>query len=335
MSRIIAHIIESGSQTVKVIAQDDFYLEMDSVKRIWKEGDPTIRYYDYDSVQSVNERGLLQAIESALSMFDFVVVEGNLLTEMTEVHARLDHIVFVTLDYPTCQNRRRQRCYIPPDQPGYFDQVVWPSYEEHLKQLRDRLKDCSERGDLEEIARFTFLDGSLQSSVLRAKLMSLVAELSKDAVRLQETPINVQESVDFVSGPGNGAVSIFLGTTRNNFEGKKVLRLEYEAYPEMAYKELRLLCAQVHHLYPNVDRISIVHRLGLVPTGEASVLIACSSPHRRAAITATEWAIEELKRTVPIWKKEIYDDDSSSWKANAECISELRDTSAPNGNQYP
>jgi len=97
---------------------------------------------------------------------------------------------------------------------------------------------------------------------------------------------------------------------------KKVLRLEYEAYEAMAEKELRLLCDKIRSKW-NVKRIAIIHRIGVVQVGEASVAIAVSSEHRREALEAVHFAINELKARVPIWKKEWYI-DGSQWKQNAE-----------------
>eukprot|EP00602_Paraphysomonas_sp_CaronLab_P013141 CAMPEP_0185041518 /NCGR_PEP_ID=MMETSP1103-20130426/40912_1 /TAXON_ID=36769 /ORGANISM="Paraphysomonas bandaiensis, Strain Caron Lab Isolate" /LENGTH=118 /DNA_ID=CAMNT_0027581279 /DNA_START=76 /DNA_END=428 /DNA_ORIENTATION=- len=110
-----------------------------------------------------------------------------------------------------------------------------------------------------------------------------------------------------------GAISTFLGTTRNNFEGKEVVSLEYEAYSEMAISELKTLCDKVRAEW-EVCKIAIVHKLGNCPVGDCSVAIAISSAHRKESLQAVEFTINELKRTVPIWKKEKYSDHGSSWK---------------------
>merc|ERR1712178_416981 len=113
-----------------------------------------------------------------------------------------------------------------------------------------------------------------------------------------------------------GAISLFVGTTRDNFEGKTVLRLEYEAYEEMAQKEMLKLCATTRERFP-VHHVVMHHRLGVVPVGEASVIIAISSSHRREAIEAVHFAINALKATVLIWKKELYDEEGdAAWKEN-------------------
>lgn len=123
--------------------------------------------------------------------------------------------------------------------------------------------------------------------------------------------------VDMVVEPCCGAASVFLGTTRNSFEGKEVVRLEYEAYVPMALKELDALCQGVRELHA-VHRIAVFHRLGVVPVTEASVIIAVASPHRRAAMDACAWLIDGLKVRVPIWKKEVYADEAAAWKQNPE-----------------
>jgi molybdopterin synthase catalytic subunit len=124
--------------------------------------------------------------------------------------------------------------------------------------------------------------------------------------RVTDKPINLQELVDFVTDPEAGAVATFIGTTRNNNEGRKVVALDYEAYPEMAEKELIRLGEEARKKW-QICRIAIVHRLGPVQITEPSVIIAVSAAHREAAFAACRFAIEEIKKTVPIWKKEVYE----------------------------
>ncbi|XP_078486730.1 molybdopterin synthase catalytic subunit [Ciona intestinalis] len=131
--------------------------------------------------------------------------------------------------------------------------------------------------------------------------------------------LDVQTAVDKVSSETCGAVSIFLGTTRNHFNGKKVLRLDYECYGQMAHKELEKICDRLREKWPDILHILIHHRLGSVPVKESSVLIAISSPHRVDAMAATQYCIDNLKANVPIWKKEVYDDGTNQWMENNEC----------------
>ena len=124
--------------------------------------------------------------------------------------------------------------------------------------------------------------------------------------RVTDKPINLQELVDCVTDPEAGAIATFIGTTRNNNEGRKVIALDYEAYPEMAEKELARLGEEARRKW-QICRMAIVHRVGPVLITEPSVMIAVSAAHREAAFAACRFAIEEIKRTVPIWKKEVYE----------------------------
>ena len=124
--------------------------------------------------------------------------------------------------------------------------------------------------------------------------------------RVTDKPIHLQELVDCVTDPEAGAVATFIGTTRNNNEGRRVIALDYEAYPEMAEKELARLGEEANKKW-QICRMAIVHRVGPVQITEPSVMIAVSAAHREAAFAACRFAIEEIKRTVPIWKKEVYE----------------------------
>ena len=124
--------------------------------------------------------------------------------------------------------------------------------------------------------------------------------------RVTHQPIELDELVRYVTDPEAGAIAIFIGTTRNNNEGRKVIALDYEAYPEMAEKELARIGDDARKQWP-ICRMAITHRLGPVQIGEASVIIVVSSAHRDAAFAASRFAIEEIKKTVPIWKKEVYE----------------------------
>lgn len=124
--------------------------------------------------------------------------------------------------------------------------------------------------------------------------------------RVTDQPLNLQELVDFVTDPGAGAIATFIGTTRDNNEGRRVVALDYDAYPEMAEKELRRIGDDASKKW-QLCRMAIVHRIGPVQITQASVMIAVSSAHREAAFAACRFAIEEIKKTVPIWKKELYE----------------------------
>ena len=134
-------------------------------------------------------------------------------------------------------------------------------------------------------------------------------------IALTDDPIDVLAVQAAVTTDQNGAVLVFTGVTRDHFEGQRVVRLEYEAYAPLAVAELERIRDEICAAYPGA-RVAMVHRLGLVPPGECSVVIAVGTPRRVSAFEASRYAIEELKKRVPIFKKEVYA-DGSAWKANA------------------
>lgn len=140
-----------------------------------------------------------------------------------------------------------------------------------------------------------------------------------DVVEIVEDPIDMAKYVDKVRDAGAGAISTFLGTTRDTFEEKKVVELRYEAYTAMALEQLRRICNSARAKW-ELTRIAIVHRIGVVGIGEASVLVAVSSVHRKESLHACEFLIDELKASVPIWKKEVYQDSGAAWKQNPEFL---------------
>ena len=131
------------------------------------------------------------------------------------------------------------------------------------------------------------------------------AAVADDIYKLVRQPINAREIAESVKAPEDGAVVVFDGFVRNNFKGKRTLYLEYEAYEPMAYAKMREIGAQIRARFP-IHRLAIFHRLGRLEIGETSVLIAVSSAHRREAFEACRYAIDTLKRAVPIWKKEYF-----------------------------
>lgn len=142
----------------------------------------------------------------------------------------------------------------------------------------------------------------------------------RDVFKLSRDGLSVQEVVDAVSSPSCGAISVFIGTTREDqVDGRKVVGLEYEAYELMAQSEFTKLCADIRARWPTVTHICVHHRLGWVEVGQASVAMAISSPHRQDGQQAIQHCINQLKANIPIWKKEVYDSQDSSWKENAEC----------------
>ena len=124
--------------------------------------------------------------------------------------------------------------------------------------------------------------------------------------RVTKGPIDLQELVRFVTDAEAGAIATFIGTTRNNNDGRTVIALDYDGYVAMAEKELARIGEDAKKRW-QIFRMAIVHRLGPVQITEPSVVIAVSSGHREAAFAACRFAIEEIKRTVPIWKKEVFE----------------------------
>ena len=131
--------------------------------------------------------------------------------------------------------------------------------------------------------------------------------VSPDFCELTTGPIDVGSVARRVVPIECGATVTLDGYVREWTRGRRSLYLVYEAYAPMALSEMRRLCSAAHELF-DITHVGIVHRTGRLEIGETSVVISVSAPHRRAAFEACEWAIKELKRTVPIWKKEFYED---------------------------
>ncbi len=135
-------------------------------------------------------------------------------------------------------------------------------------------------------------------------------------VEITRTTIDIQRLITFVTTPETGGIDIFIGSTRNHSGGRKVLALEYESYEPMALNVMQSLEADTHKRWP-LQRIAIVHRIGKIAIGEASVVIAVSSAHRKEAFEACRFIIDELKKIVPIWKREYFADGSVEWSGQS------------------
>jgi molybdopterin synthase catalytic subunit len=143
-------------------------------------------------------------------------------------------------------------------------------------------------------------------------------------IALVREPIIAAELLDGFGGAADGAVVTFAGTVRDNTRGRKTLHLDYEAYEEMALSQMWELAARARSEY-GVRAVLAVHRLGRIEVGETSVLIAVASAHRKEAYAASRWLIDTLKTTVPIWKKEYFEDgavwaDGEAFPAAASAI---------------
>jgi MoaE-MoaD fusion protein len=136
--------------------------------------------------------------------------------------------------------------------------------------------------------------------------VAVIPPVSGGDFRLSATPLSLEDPVAEVRSADAGAVATFIGTTRKRSRGRDVLYLEYEAYEGMAEQVMAELATSLKARH-ELCEIAIHHRVGRVDVGETSVVIAVSAPHRAAALTACHEAIDELKLTVPLWKKEVYE----------------------------
>ena len=136
--------------------------------------------------------------------------------------------------------------------------------------------------------------------------VAVIPPVSGGSFRLVEEPLSLEDTVQEVRADAAGAIATFLGTVRDRSRGRDVLYLEYEAYEGMAEQVMAELAESLKQRH-ELSEVAIHHRIGRVEIGEASVVIAVSAPHRAAALPACHEAIDELKDTVPLWKKEVYE----------------------------
>ena len=126
-------------------------------------------------------------------------------------------------------------------------------------------------------------------------------------IKILTEPLDIQQSIDGVMSSESGGIDVFIGIVRNATKGKRVVRLEFEAYEKMAVSEMQKIADEVVKRWP-VHKILIHHRTGVLEVGEVPVVIAVSAAHRAAAFEACRYTIDTLKQTVPIWKKEVFED---------------------------
>lgn len=131
-------------------------------------------------------------------------------------------------------------------------------------------------------------------------------------VEITEAEIDPAPLTDEVSAGENGAVVVFLGVTRNHHDGRRVKGLEYHCYREMAASELERVARETATEF-GVTHFVVIHRIGRVDIGQTSLAVAAGSPHRKAAITGTHEFINRLKKDVPIWKREYFEDGTAGW----------------------
>jgi molybdopterin synthase catalytic subunit len=150
-----------------------------------------------------------------------------------------------------------------------------------------------------------------------------------DRIELTREKIRVDSLAEEVRAGEDGAIVTFDGCVRNHSQGRSTLYLEYEAYESMALEKMRAIGKQLHEKF-RIDRVAMVHRLGRLEIGETSVFIAVSAAHRGAAFEACRWAIDTLKGTVPIWKKEFFA-DGAVWAEGAIPAAPVAGTEAHSG----
>jgi len=147
-------------------------------------------------------------------------------------------------------------------------------------------------------------------------------------VELTYSHLNAIEIMHRVKSPKAGAVVLFAGTTRDSFDDMPVKQLQYTSYPPMALRSMMQICKSVKEKH-SLTAVSLIHRLGVVPIGEESILIAVSSPHRQAAWKAAEEALEECKEKVEVWKLEEFEGDQDAvWRANRDGEKGVREEKA-------
>ncbi|BAY27598.1 molybdopterin biosynthesis MoaE protein [Calothrix sp. NIES-2100] len=146
-----------------------------------------------------------------------------------------------------------------------------------------------------------------------------VQKRTEDSFAITLAPLSIEEIYTKANDPANGAVVLMSGMVRNQTDGKPVVSLEYQAYEPMALRVFTQIAADIRSLWPDVNRVVIHHRIGRLQVGEISVLVAVGCPHRGEAFEACRYAIDTLKHNVPIWKKEFWQDGSSTWVSIGAC----------------
>jgi molybdopterin synthase catalytic subunit len=146
-----------------------------------------------------------------------------------------------------------------------------------------------------------------------------------DWVELSSEPLNADAAIRWAVLPSCGAQVLFSGTVRDQAEGRSgVIQLEYEVYAEAAEARLAAIAAEARQRWPEVGRIALLHRCGVLQVGECSVIVVVSAPHREAAFEVSRWCIDTLKATVPIWKRETWD-GGVGWGTDASDIASIKD----------
>ncbi len=155
--------------------------------------------------------------------------------------------------------------------------------------------------------------------------MTLTPPTSEDWIALTDQSLDLGIATDWVALPGCGAVVVFSGLVRDHADGSNgVTHIDYEAWAEQVIPRLTAVADEARRRWPDLGRVALWHREGRVLLGESSVVVAVSSPHRGAAFDACEFAIDTLKESVPIWKKEFFD-GGSQWARAAQHITDVNE----------
>lgn len=142
---------------------------------------------------------------------------------------------------------------------------------------------------------------------------------SGDNFTITFAPLSLEDVYALADDPANGAIVVMSGMVRNQTDGKPVVALEYQAYEPMAIEVFKQIAQQIRQTWTDVTHVVIHHRIGKLAIGEISVLVAVGCPHRTEAFEACKYAIDTLKHNAPIWKKEHWEDGSTSWVSIGAC----------------
>ncbi|MBD2255041.1 molybdenum cofactor biosynthesis protein MoaE [Nostoc parmelioides] len=156
-------------------------------------------------------------------------------------------------------------------------------------------------------------------SVLPSTPIVAIKPKIEDSFAITFAPLSLEEIYTLADDSANGAVVVMSGMVRNQTDGKPVVALEYQAYEPMALRVFHQIAADIRSTWPAVNRVVIHHRIGRLQIGQISVLVAIGCPHRSEAFEACRYAIDTLKHNAPIWKKEHWQDGSSSWVSIGAC----------------
>ena len=160
---------------------------------------------------------------------------------------------------------------------------------------------------------------SLPFDPLPFDIKTQLNESTHDNFAITFAPLDIQQVYELADDGANGAIALFSGMVRNQTDGLSVIALEYQAYEPMALAVFKQIAAEIRKTWPDITHVVIHHRTGKLIVGEISVLVAIGSPHRSEAFAACQYAIDTLKHNAPIWKKEHWQDGSTSWVSIGAC----------------